>query len=102
MAFNKVEYEAIQKKMNDIESYTSDADKTLKSINSLIEESVGASGAVWSGESAVAFKNSWDDLSSRFTSFVEDFRRQSDNIKTLLVETQAVDTTESGTVSPKL
>lgn len=99
MAFNKVEYDAITKKMNDIEGYTNDAEKSLKSINSLIEESVGASGSAWSGESAVAFKQSWDNLSKDFDSFVNDFRKQSNNIQELLTKTQAVDTAESGTVN---
>ena len=99
MALNKVEYDAVTKKMNDIKGYTNDADKSLKQINSLIEQSVGANGAAWSGESAVAFKNSWDGLAERFSSFVNDFNQQAVNIQTLLTETQAVDTTESGTVN---
>ena len=99
MALNKVEYDAITKKMNDIKSYTTDADSNLKAINSLIEQTVGANGTAWSGESAVAYKNSWDGLAERFTSFVNDFNQQAVNIQTLLTETQAVDTTETGVVN---
>lgn len=99
MALNKVEYDAITKKMNDIKGYTADADKSLKAINSLIEQTVGANGTAWSGESAVAYKNSWDGLADRFNSFVQDFDQQATNIQTLLTETQAVDTTETGTVN---
>lgn len=99
MALNKVEYDAVTKKMNDIKGYTSDADKNLKAINNLIEETVGASGTAWSGESAVAFKNSWDGIAENFASFVQDFNQQAVNIQTLLTETQAVDTTQSGTVN---
>ena len=98
MALNKVEYDAITGKMNDIKSYTSDADKNLKAINSLIEESVGANGAAWAGESAVAFKASWDGIAENFNSFVAAFNQQATNIQTMLSETQAVDTTESGSV----
>ena len=99
MALNKVEYEAITKKMNDIKGYTTDADSCLKAINSLIEQTVGANGSAWSGESAVAYKNSWDGLADRFNSFVNDFNQQAVNIQTLLTETQAVDTTETGVVN---
>ena len=99
MALNKVEYDAITKKMNDIKGYTTDAESSLKAINSLIEETVGASGTAWSGESAVAFKNSWDGIAEQFSSFVNDFNLQSSNIESLLSGMQAVDTTESGTVN---
>ena len=99
MAFNKVEYDTITKKMNDIKNYTVDADKNLKAINNLIEDSVGVGGTAWSGESAVAFKKSWDGIAEQFSSFVNDFNQQAVNIQTLLSGMQAVDTTESGIVN---
>ena len=98
MALNKVEYDAITKKMNDIKGYTSDADSNLKKIRSLVDGTVGLNGSVWSGESAVAYKQSWDNLAAEFNSFVQSFNQQAVNIQTLLSETQVVDTTESGTV----
>lgn len=99
MALNKVEYDAITAKMNDIKGYAGDAEANLKAINALIEDSVGSSGTIWSGESAAAFKNSWDGIAENFSSFVNDFNQQAVNIETLLSETQAVDTTETGTVN---
>ena len=79
--------------------FTINADKNLKAIDALINETVGASGTAWSGESAVAFKNSWDGIAEQFSSFVNDFNQQAVNIQTLLSGMQAVDTTESGTVN---
>lgn len=99
MALNKVEYDAITSKMNDIKGYTTDAEKNLRAIDSLINETVGASGTAWSGESAVAFKKSWDGIAEQFSSFVNDFNQQSVNIQTLLAGMQAVDTAESGIVN---
>lgn len=99
MALNKVEYQAVTAKMNEINSLTEDANNNLKGINTLIEENVGAKGRAWSGESAAAYKQSWDGIAANFNSFVQDFRQQSVNIQTLLRETQAVDTTEAGIVN---
>lgn len=99
MALNKVQYDAITGKMNDIRGYTSDADKNLKAIDTLIDETVGASGSAWAGESAVQFKKTWDGLAENFTSFVADFNQQATNIQTLLNEMQAVDTAASGAVN---
>ena len=99
MALNKVEYDAITKKMNDIKGYTTDADSNLKKINSLIEGTVGSGGSVWSGDSAVGYKQSWDNLAADFNSFVQSFNQQAVNIQTLLTETQVVDTTETGVVN---
>lgn len=99
MALNKVQYQAVTAKMNDIKGLTAEADANLKAINSLIEQSVGAKGSAWSGDSAVAYKNSWDGIAERFSSFVQDFNLQAVNIETLLRETQAVDTSASGTVN---
>lgn len=99
MALNKVEYDAITGKMNDIKGYTTDADKNLRAINELINDTVGTNGTAWSGESAVAYKKSWDGIAENFSAFVEDFNKQAVNIQTLLTETQAVDTSASGTVN---
>ena len=96
---NKVEYEAITKKMKDIDVYTEDANNNLTAINNLIEETVGANGAAWSGESAVAFKTTWDELAGEFTSFVGEFKKQSTNIQNLLTQTKIVDTAETGAVN---
>jgi len=99
MALNKVEYDAITGKMNDIKNYTTEADACLKAVDALIDSSVGANGAAWSGESAVAFKNSWETLAANFTTFVESFNKQATNINTLLEKARAVDTSASGTVN---
>ena len=99
MALNKIEYEAVSAEMKKIDEYTEEAKDKLTKINALIEESIGANGEAWAGDSASAFKQSWDKIAENFNSFVSDFRQQSINIQTLIRENKAVDTTEAGTVN---
>ena len=99
MALNKIAYQEINNSMKTIDALTEDADKTLKNINTLIEENVGEGGRAWSGASAAAFRNSWTNIANNFNSFVQDFRLQSTNIQTLIREAQAVDTAEAGNVN---
>ena len=55
--------------------------KVLDEYSELIEKNVGAAGKAWSGDSAVDYKNRWDQLAQRFPDIVNEFVKQEKNAK---------------------
>jgi len=94
-----IEYGEIEEKLSKIVTDGENTKLNLDGINSLIQQSVGADGVAWSGESATAFRNSWDELASEIPEFIQTVENQATNVQGMLTKTKETDTTESGTVN---
>ena len=61
---NKVKYEEIKNKLNELKEVTERVEKNLTNMDSLITETVGQNIGVWDGESANQFRASWNNISN--------------------------------------
>ena len=93
-----IDYDSIKTKLDTIKS-DGDATKTnLEAMDNLIQDSVGNGGKAWSGESAAAFRASWDNLAAELPDFITTVQNQALNIESMLEKTQQTDTASGGTV----
>ena len=99
MQGQKLDYSGIEEALGKVIQAGDTTETNLKSIDKLIEESVGDDGYVWAGDAADAFKASWATLAEELPKFIQNVRTQADNIRTAKEITQSKDTTSSGTVN---
>ena len=88
---NIIEYDEIEEQINTLKSACEDTKTCLDSINKEITDSVGANGAVWSGDSAVEFRNSWDALAEELPTFITYVDTQVKNVQSMLSKTKETD-----------
>ena len=86
-----VEYDGIDKKLSKIIGISETSKASLTGIDSLIQESVGENGVAWSGDSASAFRTSWDELSAEIPKFIQTIENQVFNIQQMLELTKQSD-----------
>ncbi len=99
MQGQKLDYSGIEEALGKVIQAGDTTETNLKSIDKLIEESVGDDGYVWAGEAADAFKASWATLAEELPKFIQNVRTQADNIRTAKEITQSRDTASSGSVN---
>ena len=94
-----IDYDTIKTKLDTVEKDGEATKTNLEAMDRLIQESVGNGGKAWSGESASAFRASWDNLAADLPTFITTVQNQARNIDSMLVKTQATDTASAGSVS---
>ena len=94
-----IDYDSIKTKLNTIEKDGEATKTNLEAIDNLIQDSVGNGGKAWSGESATAFRASWDNLAADLPDFITTVQNQARNVESMLGKTQETDTASGGTVS---
>ena len=98
MQGQRLDYAGVDEALGRVVEAGDTTEQNLKSIDKLIEESVGDDGYVWAGEAADAFKNSWAELAAELPTFIQNVRIQADNIRTAKEITLSKDTISSGRV----
>lgn len=94
-----IDYDSIKTKLDTI-TKDGEATKTnLEAMDNLIQDSVGNGGKAWSGESAAAFRASWDNLAADLPDFITTVQNQARNIENMLEKTHESDTASGGTVT---
>ena len=94
-----IDYESIKSKLDTIVKDGESTKTNLEGMDSLIQDAVGNGGRAWSGESAAAFRTSWDNLAASLPEFITTVQNQAHNVDSMLVKTQATDTASEGTVT---
>ena len=94
-----IDYDTIKSKLDTVEKDGEATKTNLEAMDKLIQEAVGNGGKAWSGESAAAFRASWDNLAADLPAFITTVQNQARNIDSMLVKTQETDTTSGGTVT---
>lgn len=95
MSTNTLQYTEVSNAITRIETLTDSVKTTLDNINNLITDTVNTGQGVWDGQSANSFLSKWNDFAYDIPSFVAAFRKQANNVQTILDKTQAVDVTTS-------
>ena len=78
---NEIDYEGIKAVTDELKRAIEQAETSLDTINSEIVEAVGVEGRAWTGEAAVAFRNSWDELAANIKENKESINNKISNIK---------------------
>lgn len=94
-----IDYDTIKSKLDTVEKDGEATKTNLEAMDKLIQEAVGNGGKAWSGESAAAFRASWDNLAADLPAFITTVQNQARNIDSMLVKTQETDTASGGTVT---
>ncbi len=94
----ELDFPGVEKSMDIITDAGDIIENNLNLINTKIEESVGRGGYVWSGESAEAYKRSWEELAEDIPEYIKYVRTQAKNIRDAAETSKSNDTAESGTV----
>ena len=94
-----VDYDTIKTKLSTIENDGEATKTNLEAMDNLIQDAVGNGGKAWSGESAAAFRASWDNLAADLPEFITTVQNQARNVDSMLVKTQESDTASGGTVN---
>ncbi len=94
-----IDYESIKAKLDTIVNDGEAIKTNLNAMDLLIQETVGNGGTAWSGESASAFRSSWEGLAAELPDFVTTVQNQARNVDSMLVKTRDTDTASGGTVT---
>ncbi len=94
-----IDYESIKAKLDTIVNDGEAIKTNLNAMDLLIQETVGNGGTAWSGESASAFRSSWEGLADELPDFVTTVQNQARNVDSMLVKTRDTDTASGGTVT---
>ncbi|MBQ3298142.1 MAG: WXG100 family type VII secretion target [Bacilli bacterium] len=78
---NEIDFEGIKAVTDELKRAIEQAETSLDTINSEIVEAVGVEGRAWTGEAAVAFRNSWDELAANIKEYKTIINNQISNIK---------------------
>ena len=79
---NEIDFEGIKTLTNEIKRAIEVAESSLDTINNEIVDAVGVEGHAWTGNAAVAFRNSWDELASNIKDYKVIINNQLANIQT--------------------
>ncbi len=96
---NLVSYSELESQLSTLIQSAEDTKTNLEAMDTLIDNYVGPAGSAWSGDSATAFKTSWDGLAEEIPDFITTVENQGNNLKMMLDKTKAVDTDADGRVN---
>ena len=88
---NRLEYEKISNKLNELKELTERVEKNLLNMNELITETVDQGIGIWDGESANQFRTSWSNVENELPSYVDVFQKQINNIHLMIEKTKQND-----------
>ena len=88
---NRLEYEKISNKLNELKELTERVEKNLLNMNELITETVDQGIGIWDGESANQFRTSWSNVENEIPSYVDVFQKQINNIHLMIEKTKQND-----------
>ena len=79
---NEIDFEGIKSITGELKRATEQAELSLDTINNEIVEAVGVEGRAWTGDAAISFRNSWDELASNIKEYKTIINNQISNIET--------------------
>ena len=81
MHSNEIDFEGIKSVTDELKRAVEQAETSLDTINNEIVEAVGVEGKAWTGESAVSFRNSWDEMAANIKEYKTIINNQINNIQ---------------------
>ena len=78
---NEIDFEGIKSIIDQLKKATEQVESSLDTINEEIVEAVGIEGRAWTGEAAVSFRNSWDELATNIKEYKAVLNNQIGNIQ---------------------
>ena len=84
MNSNEFDFLGMKEVIKNLKNATEQASTSLDIMNNNIVESVGANGTAWTGEAAIHFRTSWDELNKDIKEFKIIMNNQIASIETTL------------------
>ena len=81
MHSNEIDFEGIKSVTDELKRAVEQAETSLDTINNEIVEAVGVEGRAWTGESAVSFRNSWDEMAANIKEYKTIINNRINNIQ---------------------
>ena len=81
---NKIEYEELKNKINEVNDLTTKVENNFKTIDNIITENINTGKGIWDGEEAQNFKNEWSNLKENIPNIVDIYKKQAQNIENVL------------------
>ncbi len=88
---NSLQYAEVQTMLTRLESLANQVEKALNGISQLIDSSVNTNAGIFDGRAAAEFMSKWTELDNELPEFIENFKKQSKNVQTILEKTQTAD-----------
>ena len=79
---NEIDFEGIKSLTEELKRIIEVVGSSLDTINNEIVEAVGVEGRAWTGEAAISFRNSWDEMASNIKEYKSIVSNQLSNIQT--------------------
>lgn len=78
---NEIDFDGIKNIIDQLKKATEQVESSLDAINNEIVEAVGMEGRAWTGESAISFRNSWDELATNIKEYKVVINNQINNVQ---------------------
>ena len=78
---NEIDFDGIKNIIDQLKKATEQVENSLDTINNEIVEAVGIEGRAWTGEAAISFRNSWDELATNIKEYKVVLNNQISNIQ---------------------
>lgn len=91
MANNTLQYAEVKAKLDLLVSLTDNVNSSLNDISALISETVNTGRGVWDGNAAAQFLTKWKELDAELPDFIASFKKQAENVQTVLTQTKIAD-----------
>lgn len=91
MANNTLQYAEIKAKIDLLMTLADNVNSSLTDISALIDETVNTGRGVWDGNAAAQFLTKWKELDRELPDFIASFKKQAENVQTVLSQTQMAD-----------
>ena len=79
---NEIDFEGIKSVTEELKRIIDAVESSLDTINKEIVEAVGPEGRAWTGDAAISFRNSWDEMASNIKEYKSIVSNQLSNIQT--------------------
>ncbi len=88
---NSLQYSEVQNMLTRLDVLATQVETALKGISSLINSTVNTNSGVFDGRAAAEFMTKWSELDEELPTFIENFKKQTKNVQTILDKTQVAD-----------
>lgn len=84
MPKNKINFQEIEKTINNIKVLSDTVRSNLQGIDNLITDNVATGQGIWDGASATNYKEKWSILSEKVPTYINMFEEQATNLENYL------------------
>ena len=78
---NTINFEELNKSLVNLKLQADIVKDSIIIMNNLVTNNINTGAGIWDGPSASAYKTKWNSLNEELPTFIDDFRKQADNLE---------------------